>query len=364
MLYRFNDNKKVLPIIGGTGSEFVTINGKIKNEYMDDLPIVINELGELTVNIMFLNELKLHRVIDIVVTHFKFMEHLSIDQLKEVVAFPIDGNNSNTHPGNLGYRFKQGQLEYKENLGYYYVPGFPRRAINSKGELLSTLSGNPLTWYITKPQSYKNISGGYYTNRVEVDGKARTMLRHRAMLMTFREYPDNCDKLLTNHINGIPGDDELDNLEWVDHKRNLDHGYKTNLRSQNKPVLARNIFTGKETLFYSVAECGRELKINDRSINFKLEKAKFGSVCKEGYQFKYLNDDRDWIIPTNPQEEIEKCLFNQKVLIKDTTDSTEKQCKSISMASILTGVTTYRISKALKNDSKEPIDEYIFLAVE
>ena len=50
--------------------------------------------------------------------------------------------------------------------------------------------------------------------------------------------------------------------------------HEQNLKTQNKPVCTRNVFTGEEKTYYSVAECGRDLCISDRTINYKLEKSR------------------------------------------------------------------------------------------
>ena len=360
MLKTFNSFNDVLPILGGSGKDFVTVSGKIKNEDMTDFETTKDCNGDLIVTVSFLGKLGSYRVIDIIVTHFKFMEHLPFKILKKVEAFPIDGNKENTHAGNLGYRFKDGPLLVNGTDDFYYVPGFPRRAINDQGNLISTLDNKVLSWYIMKPNDEKNIKGGYYTNRVEINGKARTMLRHRAMLMTFREYPDNCDSLVCNHLDGMPGNDALSNLEWVDYSGNLEHSYKNNLRTQNRPVMSRNILTGEERIFYSVADCGRSLGINDRTINYKLEKCKFSSITRQGYQFKYLTDERDWLIPENPKEELEKFVLKQRVLVKDTVHKDTRLFRSINVASTVTGVSTYKISNQIKKEDKDIIDGFIF----
>lgn len=360
MLTRFNDINKTLPLLGGNGSVFITLNGKLKNELMDDIPLTKNDDGDLVVETLFLNEPGCYRVIDLVVIHFKFLEHLPFNKLKEVIAYPFDGNKSNTHPGNLGYRFKSGKLELDDHPGFYYVPGFARRAVNINGDLISTLDGKPLKWYIMKPQAFKNIKGGYYTNRVEVSGVARTMLRHRAMLMVFKPYPDNVDNLITNHIDGVPGNDKLDNLEWVDDRTNIIHSYKTNLRGQNKPVVARDVFTGEETVYYSVAECGRVLGISDRSINYKLEKSKFSSVSRFGLQFKYLHDERDWLIPEDPEIAVKQAFQAQRVLVKDLTTGKERSYNSINSTSLHTGIDAHKISEQLKTEIKTAINDFEF----
>src|SRR5690606_38039399 len=83
--------------------------------------------------------------------------------------------------------------------------------------------------------------------------------RHRALCLVFKNYPDDCDKMVVNHINGVPGDDRLDNLEWISRGENNIHAYKNFLKDQNKAVLVRNVLTGEVKEYYSIAETARVL---------------------------------------------------------------------------------------------------------
>lgn len=363
MFYRFNAKNKVLPILGGSGSEYISLSGKVKNDVMDDLKTRKDSEGHVVVDVQYLNKYGRHRIVDIMATHFKFMEHLTFDCLDKVRGFCIDGDYENLMPENIGYRFEDGKLEVPNKKGFFYIPGFPRRAIDVKGDLISTLSLDELKWYITQPQASKNITGGYFTNRVEINGRAQTLLRHRAMLLVFKPYPDDCDLLQCNHEDGVPGNDELYNLEWTSPSENLDHGYKNNLRSQNKPILARNIFTGEVIEFHSIAEAGRCLDIKDRTINFRLEKSKFSSVCSFGFQFKYLNDERDWLIPEDPELALKKAIQRTGVIVTDVESGEERECRSLEFASAITGISSYRISKYISDKSQTMLSGYKFKSI-
>lgn len=361
MLSKFNQTKPAVKIKGGDGKCFVTYLGAVKDEFGNDLPYSLNSNNEKIVHVQFLDVVGTYRVVDLICLHFKDFEHFDKNLLNDIIAFNIDGDVNNLHASNIGYHFKDGKLEVPGYDGFYYVPGFPRRAINRDGLIISTKKLEPLKWYITKPQTSKKSTGGYYTNRVEIDGKGMTLLRHRAMLLVFKGYPNDVDKLTCNHINGVPGDDYLDNLEWVNYSGNLLHSYKQNLKTQNKPVCARNVFTGEEKTYYSVAECGRDLCISDRTINYKLEKSKFSSVTRFGHQFKYLEDPRDWVIPDDPQTAVDNAL--QAITVSITTpDGVEKISKSIGLTSIMTGISRFRISKGIKTG--EVVDGFLFKAID
>jgi len=61
------------------------------------------------------------------------------------------------------------------------------------------------------------------------NGKIKKHLIHRLMAETFLENKENKEQV--NHINGIKGDNRLENLEWNTRSENQLHSIKTGLRS-------------------------------------------------------------------------------------------------------------------------------------
>ena len=301
MLRRVDTTKLIKPIIGGCGKYSINIHGLIKNESMDNVKTYVDETGNEFINIQFLGIVKNWRIVDLVACHFKFLEDiLEYSELEQVIGFYLDDTLSNKNSAfNIGYRFKNGKLPCKWNNNFYFVPGYPTRALDINGNMISTVDGEVRTWGIQQPIPKRNIKGGYRNNNAYMRGTRYVISRHRSLLLIFKPYPDNVDKLVSNHINGIPGDDHLDNLEWVTRSGNNNHAYSTGLRKQNKPVLLRNVNTGQIDEYYSVAECGRRIGISDKILNHRLEKGKFCSVDSNGYQIKYVSDSRDWLNPND-----------------------------------------------------------------
>lgn len=172
-----------------------------------------------------------------------------------------DGNRDNAHLVNLSYHFTLGALEVEHLPGYFYVPFFTRYAINEDGTLINIEKGNQKSWAVTKPCRKRNSQGGYRYTRVLNDfGQTKCLFRHRALCLTFKDYGEDPDILVVNHIDDIPENDTLDNLEWTTYSDNNFHAYKAGLRPNScTPVLAKNLETGEEMKFETLTSCARYL---------------------------------------------------------------------------------------------------------
>lgn len=70
-------------------------------------------------------------------------------------------------------------------------------------------------------------SKGYLTVVLQKNGIRNMVLVHRLVAEYFVSNPLN--KPQVNHINGVKTDNNIENLEWVSHRENLDHAIKNNL---------------------------------------------------------------------------------------------------------------------------------------
>lgn len=144
MLSKFNDKHPLRTLFGGSDEIKISVNGKVKDRFGEDLPTSLSSEGHVLVNVPFLGKIDHYRICDLVAIHFKDFDHLPISVYDQIEASHIDSDFKNNHAGNIGYRFKGDRLEYPKGSGYYIIPGFPRRAINSNGELLSTKKNDKL----------------------------------------------------------------------------------------------------------------------------------------------------------------------------------------------------------------------------
>lgn len=75
-------------------------------------------------------------------------------------------------------------------------------------------------------------SRGYKRVVLTKNGKPKGMLVHRLIAKAFIPNPENKPEI--NHINGIPSDNRIENLEWVTPSENQIHAYKIGLSTPGK----------------------------------------------------------------------------------------------------------------------------------
>lgn len=366
MFEKFNKLKQIIEIGFSKTKLYITVDGKVLNRRYEPIPLELNKDGHEIITIeSSLYPTTVFRVCDLVAIYFKWLSHLIFEILVDVEAFHLDGDITNNHASNIGFRFKNGPKESLTNKGYYYIPGYPFRVINKEGDIRNDKTGQSLKMNYTLPGK-KNITGGYAVTTIQLNnqGDSIRLGRHRAMLLAFRYIPDNIESLVCNHINGIPGDDRLENLEWVTRKRNLAHAYETGLRSQNRPVLVKHVLTNEITEYFSVAEAARNIGVNDRGLNQMLEQRPFGSVNGKGYQIKYKDDERDWVILNDPKRAIE--LTIQKIGVKARNCSSLEvfEFESIGKASEYTGVKQATIGYRFSKEDYSPLRNWQFIPVD
>jgi hypothetical protein len=215
--------------------------------------------------------------------------------LSEVIPLYRDNSKTNLAPNNLLYKFKSGKLEVEKYPGFYYIPFYVDYAINCNGDLINISSGKYKSWSITKPNLEKNQTGGYLYSRVINDlGFSKTLFQHRALCYVFKDYESNVETLVVNHMDGIPWNNALDNLELVTYQRNNIHAVEIGLRGDNKPILSKNLETGEILKFKSINACGSFY--GQPRAGFVAHRLKYGSgkVYSDMLQFK-LDDGSPWV---------------------------------------------------------------------
>ncbi|WP_257291983.1 HNH endonuclease [Endozoicomonas sp. ONNA1] len=228
----------------------------------------------------------------------------------------IDGDTNNGHPSNTVWDFPDGGIECLRKSGFFLIPGFSRYAINKLGVLINIKSH-----YCLSP--YKDAMG-YLMYGVTPDIGKRTITgRHRLLMLAFKKFTPNVDSLDVNHINGIKGDDRLENLEWVTRKRNMQHAYENNLRKDNKPVLVKDIVSNEITEYYSIEECSRKLNLNGDTIRLRAM-SKGQKLYPPQHLFKFKSEKMPWVEITDPFKVLWEGNFNRIIILTYPTGVTKR----------------------------------------
>jgi hypothetical protein len=198
----------------------------------------------------------------------------------------LDNDNKNISLLNLVWKFPIG-LESKRYPGYAFIPGYSRYVINKKGEVIKFLNSKQIPYFINEK--------GYVVFSLSLDvGKGNTVGRHRLLCLTWLNYPVNVDKMHVNHINGIPGSDDLSNLEWVTPKQNLYHALRTGLKKDGKEIIVKNLATGEISSFYTEAQACEALNFYRGAIRNVTNIALKDRKPFNGYDIRLVREGQFW----------------------------------------------------------------------
>lgn len=249
---------------------------------------------------------------------------LPLDYWDRLKVGRIDGDARNTHPRNLVWQYPSGGFEHPFLPGYNYIPGFSRYAIDRYGRVHDTSLGRLL---ITRQSP-----DGYYRYRVTPDvGKAFSTTRHRLMALAWLEYPATVDRLDVNHLNGIRGSDDLDNLEWATRKRNCDHAYSTGLRNDNHPVEVMDVVTGEVVTYYSYEDCSRTIGCDGETVRLRVRSK--GQVLYPGNKlFRRVGEKKPWKVVDDANSELRRSGVASVILAMSVLDRTVQKFDSAAKA--------------------------------
>ena len=116
------------------------------------------------------------------------------------------------------------------------------------------------------------------------DGKPYDFLVARLVAFTFYEKDINDHSLEVNHIDGNWKNNNLENLELVSHKENMNHAFDNHLISSAKETILENKETHEELHFRSMSKASLHIGKNTGYIS---EKRLRGSYENETYRWRF-----------------------------------------------------------------------------
>lgn len=284
MLNTFFQIEGFIPLPFSAGLYLIDSNGQINDNQNNKIQAILDDDLDLSVEIYWIYGKQLYKIAFLLLLTYKPVRIALADFCNLEIGYK-DLNNNNITLSNLVWKFPLKGLTVRTDVDYCYVPGATGFGITKTGIVKNLKTGN-----ILKP--VQHISGYYYFSiREDVPKSSRSSIigRHRLMAFTFLDYPLNADRLDVNHKNGKPGDDSLDNLEWVTRSENALHAYSTGLRKDNKKVIVTNVNTGKKDVYFSAHEAERSLGLKRSVLHYRIKNGG-GKAYPPGLMFEYETD--------------------------------------------------------------------------
>lgn len=235
--------------------------------------------------------------------------------------------------------------------GYYRVPGFSDYAINKNGVVVDLLSGEIMPTH---------RSTGYVYTCIHPDSSdaAISIGIHRLLASAFYGPPPT-KSAIPNHIDGVKDNNVSSNIEWSTYSKNIDHAYRNGLRTDNRPVLAKNLITGEIMRFHAMAECARYFEVPTERIWRNL-RSNVGNIYFGNFLFKFEDDTSDWPPLTAADVGKPNNGDSKETLAYHIESKAIYIAPSISAMSVVTGVKMPTIAYALRTGKQYPINGYLF----
>ena len=176
--------------------------------------------------------------------------------------------------------------ETKQYEGFYEIRGFNRYAVSGDGKVINKSLGKLL-------EGCQHPSGYFNYGLTDDNGFKTTVGRHRVLMIAFKDQ-ENFE--VVNHLNGVKGDDRLDNLEWTTHRGNLEHAEEIGLTNNYRPIDVRDIDTGEVVRYPSMGACAVYLGFSKDAIKWRVDSGE-ERVFPERKQYRYGKITTPWFIP-------------------------------------------------------------------
>lgn len=240
----------------------------------------------------------------------------------------------------------KGEIESTKYPGFYLVPTFSHTYINVKGVVI-----NEKKDFCSIPIL---VDWGY----LQVYAEKRTIFIHRLLALTFLPFPDSVDKLQVNHIDGVKTNNDLSNLEWVTRSENCLHAYQTGLRSDNVPILVKDLQDGTIARYYSLHECARAFNVLPETVFHHLRDYNYGKVSWKYYIL--IREGQEW--PEVDSSEIEKHRNGYPKTIAAVSEDKEKILifDSISQAAEHFGLKNNTLGMHMRRHGSRPYHGWTF----
>lgn len=236
------------------------------------------------------------------------------------------------------------------------IPSFRNYCVSKDGKILSHFKGKgQLKW---QPKD-KNEQHTYYRIRIlRDDGVHKWVSRHIVLLSSYKGFDQNPDRRYVNHINCVPGDDDLSNLEWCTHEENMNHAWcNDRMESIYQPLDVLNIETNVTTRYKTISDFIRTVDVNPRTVYERLTTD--NAIVYEG-KYRYKRAEDEW--STTPLEDFKHQYkyLGRELLVLNLRNHTVKKYNTIFSAANHLGIRPSHIANNCLKKLNTPCNGYIF----
>lgn len=114
-----------------------------------------------------------------------------------------------------------------------------------------------------KELKQKDNGIGYLQVKLSLKGKPTSVLVHRVVAETWIQNPNNYSDV--NHIDENKHNNSVENLEWLPHKKNMEHGTCQERKAKSQGKRVRCVETGEE--FESCHDVERKTGLAQNSVS-------------------------------------------------------------------------------------------------
>lgn len=234
-----------------------------------------------------------------------------------------------------------------DRFEFHPVPGYVGTQINLAGEVII----DQVEGVVGSQREYAAASARLPS------GETVTVGRHRLMALTFLQHPLNCDDLIVNHKNGIPGDDEIENLEWTSYRGNILHAHATGLNTNNIPIEVKDLRTGNVEEMFSIGVFCRTHELNQREtkrLEFRMRTLKVIANYRD-YAIRRKDEGTPW----DDLITLDKYKGNAKeVVAKNTTTDEVSEFIFFNEAAEFLGLSQYALRGRLRKYGVITVGDY------
>ena len=179
--------------------------------------------------------------------------------------------------------------------GYYEIPGYSNYVVTPKGVVMDKLHNNIIV-------GSTNVHGYHLFQLISDSGKSRQISRHRMLCLVFKNEGINYDFMHVGHNNHTPGDDWLDNLDWVTPSENSKHAAIHGRNPVPVKVQTKCLVTGNIKTYESFIACGRDNDLNRDMVIYRVKSGP-SRMFNDKKQYRYYSDS-PWPIINNIDKEL------------------------------------------------------------